>query len=155
MELELILTFKHHLGIDASSLPRTVTVASGKKDRKQIFFWIPEENLDGLKGCKKKLDGHAHFELRIGNQYSMVAGVHPETDGYFWVNSPADTDIAIAPLLLLEGWEEVSPRKKKDRFSRRIKREKDKIKYDVSRVEKVLREDILFLLIITPIMTLG
>ena len=105
------ISFKHYLGIDASSLPRTVSVASGKKDRKQIFFWIPDENIDRLKGCKKWIEGHAHFELRIGNEYSMVAGVHPETDGYFWINSPADTDIAIAPLLLLEGWEEVSPRK--------------------------------------------
>ena len=134
------ISFKHYLGIDASSLPRTVSVASGKKDRKQIFFWIPDENIDRLKGCKKWIEGQAHFELRIGNEYSMVAGVHPETDGYFWINSPADTDIAIAPLLLLEGWEEVSPRKKKDRFSRRIKREKHKIKYDVSRVEKYLEK---------------
>ena len=132
------ISFQHHVGIDVSTLPRTVTVASGKKDRKQMFFWIPEENLDGLKGCKKKLDGHAHFELRIGNQYSMVAGVHPETDGYFWVNSPADTDIAIAPLTFLESWEEVSPRKIKKGFSRRIPRTKDDLIKDVARVDKYL-----------------
>ena len=52
---------------------------------------------------------YANFELRIGNHYSMVAGAHDEMpEGYYWINSPADTDIAIAPLLLLEGWEELS-----------------------------------------------
>ena len=34
---------------------------------------------------------------------------------YYWVNSPADTDIAIAPLLLLEGWEELSKDQQKDK----------------------------------------
>ena len=80
-----------------------------------MFFWIPEENLDGLKGCKKKLDGHAHFELRIGNMSSMVAGAHDQTEGYYWINSPADVDIAIAPLLLLEGWEELSKDKQPEK----------------------------------------
>ena len=44
----------------------------------------------------------------------MVAGAHDEMEGYFWINSPADTDIAIAPLLLLEGWEELSKEDKKE-----------------------------------------
>ena len=132
------ITFKHHLGIDASSLTRTVSVTSGKKDRKQIFFWIPDEYIDGIKGCKKKLDGHAHFELRIGNEYSMVAGAHPETDGYFWINSPADTPIAIAPLLLLEGWEEISSKPKKKSFIRRIVRSKDDLLNDIGRVPRYL-----------------
>ena len=132
------ITFKHHLGLDASTLPRTVTVASGKRDRKQKFFWIPEDYLDVLQGGKKKLDGHAHFELRIGNMYSMVAGVHPETDGYFWVNSPADTDIAIAPLMLLEGWEEVSSKPKKKNFIRRIRRTKLDLNTDICRVPRYL-----------------
>ena len=43
----------------------------------------------------------------------MVAGAHDETDGYFWIYSPADTSIAIAPLLLLEGWEELSKKEEK------------------------------------------
>ena len=46
------ITFKHHLGIDASSLTRTVSVTSGKKDRKQLFYWIPEEYLGVLDGKK-------------------------------------------------------------------------------------------------------
>jgi len=132
------ITFKHHLGIDASSLTNTVSVTSGKKDRKQLFYWIPEEYLGVLDGKKIKLDGHAHFELRIGNEYSMVAGAHDETDGYFWINSPADTPIAIAPLLLLEGWEEISSKPKKKSFIRRIRRTELDLKTDIGRVPRYL-----------------
>ena len=77
------ITFKHHVGIHPKHLPKTVSVASGKKDRKQMFFWIPDEYVDLLSVKKRKLDGCSHFELRSGEAYSMVAGVHPETDGYF------------------------------------------------------------------------
>jgi len=132
------ITFKHHLGFDPHILPHTVSVTSGKKDRKQIFFWIPEERIDKLAGKKIYLDGYAHFELRIGNMYSMVAGAHDETEGYYWINDPADNAIAIAPLHLLDGWERVSPRCKKKVFGRRIKREKHIIQKDISRVEKYL-----------------
>ena len=84
------------------------------------------------------MNPYAHFELRIGNMYSMVAGAHDETEGYYWINDPADNAIAIAPLHLLDGWERVSPRCKKKVFGRRIKREKHIIQKDISRVEKYL-----------------
>ena len=99
------ITFEHHVGFPAEQLTKTVTVSSGKKDRKQMLYWIPEDYLDLLDAKELSLEGCSNFELRIGNQYSMVAGAHDETPGYFWVNSPAETDIAIAPLLLLEGCE--------------------------------------------------
>ena len=70
--------------------------------------------------------------------YSMVAGAHDQTEGYYWINDPADNAIAIAPLHLLDGWEKVSPRCKKKGFGRRIKREKHIIQKDISRVEKYL-----------------
>ena len=132
------ITFKHHLGFDPHILPHTVSVTSGKKDRKQIFFWIPEERIDKLAGKKIYMNPYAHFELRIGNMYSMVAGAHDETEGYYWINDPADNAIAIAPLHLLDGWEKVAPRCKKKGFGRRIKREKHIIQRDISRVEKYL-----------------
>ena len=130
------INFKHHLGFDPANLTKTLEVASGKKDRKQLLYLIPEDYLDSLKKLEKSLDGCGKFELRIGNHYSMVAGVHPETSGYFWVNSPADTDIAIAPILLLEGWEELSKKKEKPRLQ--IKRTREQIAYDSSRVERYL-----------------
>ena len=61
------INFKHHIGFDPAQLPKTVTVASGKKDRKQMFYWIPEEYLDVLDKQEKTFEGCANFELRIGN----------------------------------------------------------------------------------------
>ena len=103
-----------------------------------MFFWIPEEYLDVLEKKEIKYKACGNFELRIGNHYSMVAGAHDEMpDGYKWINSPADTDIAIAPLLLLEGWEELSKEKPKPRFAN-FKRDRAKIAHDVARVPRYL-----------------
>ena len=131
------INFKHHLGFDPANLTKTVEVTSGLKDRKQMLYLIPEDYLDNLKKLEIKLDGYSNFELRIGNHYSMVAGAHDKTDGYFWINSPADTSIAIAPLLLLKGWEELSKKEdKKPRFQ--TPRTREQIAYDSSRVERYL-----------------
>ena len=132
------INFKHHVGIHPNNLPETVSVASGKKDRKQMFFWIPEEYLDKLKKKERTFDGCGNFELRIGNHYSMVAGKHPETDGYYWINSPADFDIAIAPLWLLEYWEEICKPKKNSFINRRIRKTREQLIHDSSRVERFL-----------------
>ncbi len=132
------LNFEHHMGFDPAALTKTVTVSSGKKDRKQMFYWIPEEYLDVLKKDELTYEGCANFELRIGNHYSMVAGAHDETDGYFWVNSPADVDIAIAPLLLLEGWEELSKEKDSKKSFINYRRSRDELIYDSSRVPRYL-----------------
>ena len=90
------LSFEHFVGFDPAQLTKTVSVASGMKDRKQLFYWIPEEYLDVLEAKEKQYKDYAKFELRIHNQYSMVAGAHDKMPNpYYWVNSPADTDIAI------------------------------------------------------------
>ena len=138
------INFKHHVGIDVSSLPKTVSVASGRKDRKQMFFWIPEEKIDVLDAKEIELEGYANFELRIGNQYSMVAGFHPKPDSagkYFWINSPLDVPVAIAPPLLLEGWENLSEDKQKDEKTKVVKEKKsyEQLVYDSSRVKRYLK----------------
>ena len=132
------ITFEHHVGFPAEQLTKTVTVSSGKKDRKQMLYWIPEDYLDLLDAKELGIEGCSKFELRIGNQYSMVAGAHDETPGYFWVNSPAETDIAIAPLLLLESWEELSKKMKKNKFTRRIKRSELEINTNIGLVPRYL-----------------
>ena len=133
------LNFEHHIGFDPGQLPKTVSVTSGKKDRKQMFFWIPEEYLDVLKKDELHYEGCANFELRIGNHYSMMAGAHDETPGYFWINSPDDTDIAIAPLLLLESWEELSKRKKQPKRSFiTYRRSQEDLIHDSSRIKRYL-----------------
>ena len=136
------LSFEHYMGFSPYKLPNTVVDKSGKEDRCQMFYWIPEEYLDVLEAKEKGYKDYAKFELRIHNQYSMVAGAHPETDGYFWFNSPADMDVAIAPLLLLEGWEELSKDQQKDRKTEFIKKKKteDDLKYDSARVKRYLKK---------------
>ena len=133
------LTFEHHVGFDPAALTKTVTVTSGKKDRKQMFYWIPEEYLDVLKKGEYKHEGWANFELRIGDHYSMVAGAHDEMpEGYYWINSPADTDIAIAPLLLLEGWEELSKDRQPKKSFITYRRSQADLQHDSSRVKRYL-----------------
>ena len=131
------ITFKHHVGIHPKHLPKTVSVASGKKDRKQMLYWIPDEYVDVLSVKKLTLDGCSHFELRAGNSYSMVAGVHPETDGYFWLPgcSPSEIGIADAPLFLLEYWGKVCD--KKESFIS-VKRPQEDLIFDSTRVEDYL-----------------
>ena len=131
------MNFKHHVGIHPKHLPKTVSVASGKKDRKQMFFWIPDEYMDLLARKEKKLDGCGKFELRYGDNYSMVAGRHPETNGYFWLPgcSPSEIGIADAPLFLLEYWAKQC-KEKKSFIS--VKRPQEDLIYDSTRVEDYL-----------------
>ena len=134
--------FAINMGFTIDQLPHTVVVQSGKHERSQMFYWIPEEYLDVLEAKEISHQDCANFELRIGNQYSMVAGAHPETDGYFWYKSPADIDVAIAPLLLLESWEELSKDKRKDKKTEFIKKRKsyEELCYDSSRVTSYLKK---------------
>ena len=131
------INFKHHVGIHPKHLPKTVSVASGKKDRKQMFYWIPEKYMDLLARKEKKLDGCGKFELRYGNNYSMVAGVHPETNGYFWLPgcSPSEIGIAEAPLFLLEYWAKLCA--KKENYISEKRPEEDLI-FDSGRVQDYL-----------------
>ena len=68
------LSFEHYMGFSPYKLPNTVVVKSGKENRCQMFYWIPEEYLDVLEAKEKGYKDYAKFELRIHNQYSMVAG---------------------------------------------------------------------------------
>ena len=131
------MNFKHHVGIHPKHLPKTVSVASGKKDRKQMFFWIPDEYMDLLARKEKKLDGCGKFELRYGDNYSMVAGRHPETNGYFWLPgcSPSEIGIADAPPFLLEYWAKQC-KEKKSFIS--VKRPQEDLIFDSGRVEDYL-----------------
>mgnify|MGYP001166271770 FL=1 len=131
------INFKHHVGIHPKHLPKTVSVASGRKDRKQMFFWIPDEYMDLLARKEKKLDGCGKFELRYGDNYSMVAGVHPETNGYFWLPgcSPSEIGIADAPLFLLEYWAKQC--KEKTSYIS-VKRPQEDLIFDSGRVEDYL-----------------
>jgi predicted P-loop ATPase len=97
-------------GCPMSSLPRSWTVTSGRDGRFQVIYRVPEQYWSDIATRKYKsgvtdADGKPEqIELRWDGCQSVVAGAHPTTTGYHWVNkySPEDLDIAEAPLCLIE-----------------------------------------------------
>jgi hypothetical protein len=99
------------LGLPLRDLPRTVCVTSGRDGRFQAIYRVPERYWHAMRGqrvfktgvCDD--DGKAQqLDLRWAGHQSVVVGAHPETTGYRWIKdrSPADLDIAEAPLGLIE-----------------------------------------------------
>ena len=87
-------------GHDSCELPKSISWTSGKEGRRQIAFRVPDEWWDSLVN-RKTYD--QLLELRWRNHQSVVAGEHPETEGYRWVEgcSPIDVEVADAPDWLL------------------------------------------------------
>lgn len=99
--------FKEVFGRDPSELPGTVAVTSGKPQRQQRFFLVHSDWWKHLRGRRhwKNDQGKCVLELRWSGSQSAIAGDHPETDGYRWVEgaSPTDhPDPALAPEWLLK-----------------------------------------------------
>lgn len=78
--------------------PISVSWTSGKPHRRAIAFWAYEEDWE-LIATTNLLRGTPGQELvaQWTGQQAVILGAHPETGGYRWVNSPEDTEIAIAP----------------------------------------------------------
>jgi hypothetical protein len=97
--------FRAIYGRSAQELPRTVGWSSGRPSRRQLAFYVPTEFWDELRGRRSwEEEGQTCLELRwIGHQ-SVIAGAHPDTAGYRWLEgcSPAEVRVAIAPDWLLE-----------------------------------------------------
>jgi predicted P-loop ATPase len=97
-------------GCPMSSLPRSWTVTSGRDGRFQVIYSVPQQYWDSIATRKYKSgitdadNKPEQIELRWNGCQSVVAGDHPTTSGYHWVNkySPEDLDIAEAPLCLIE-----------------------------------------------------
>lgn len=99
------------LGLPLRDLPRTVAVTSGRDGRFQAIYRVPEEFWPALRGRRVfktgvlDADGKAEqLDLRWVGHFSVVAGAHPDTSGYYWLKdrSPADTGVAEAPAGLIE-----------------------------------------------------
>lgn len=88
------------------ALPATVMWASGKTDRCQMAFAVPEAYWNYLKTTKIATGAHEGFELRwTGAQSVLPPSLHPDTKKeYFWVASPNCTDIAELPDAVLAYW---------------------------------------------------
>ena len=89
----------------ATDLPPTVGVTSGKHCRGQRLFQVDQDWWPHLRGRREwKHNGTTCLELRWAGHQSVIAGAHPETNGYSWLpdSSPADRELALAPDWLLE-----------------------------------------------------
>lgn len=98
-------TFRLVFGRSPKDLPPTVGWSSGRPSRRQLAFYVPLEYWDDLRGRRSwEHNGVTCLELRwIGHQ-SVIAGAHPDTNGYHWIDggNPADIRVATAPDWLLE-----------------------------------------------------
>lgn len=93
-------------------LPKTVSWTSGKTGRCQIAFQIPAEYREKLKSFTRavvrewedlKADDSELLEFRYNLCQSVLPpSYHPSTGQYIWVNSPEDTEVAIAPQPILD-----------------------------------------------------
>ena len=142
-------TFKHHLHRSVDDLPETLAWTSGRPNRHQRAYLVPEDWLDKLKYQKLKTEGNGDVELRWRGNQSIIAGPHPNKYGdgwgyYDWCPgcSPADgMELAEAPEWLLQAM--APARNQKTGFL--SKEAKDKlgefagsILYDISRTREIL-----------------
>lgn len=97
--------FHEAYGRPATDLPPTVGVTSGKPCRGQRLFQVDPDWWPHLRGRRVwKQNGEVCLELRWAGHQSVIAGAHPETEGYRWMpqSSPAEREVAMAPEWLLE-----------------------------------------------------
>jgi len=97
--------FQEVYGLTWDQLPRTVAWTSGRPNRRQMAFRVPNELWPYLRGRRffNAPDGRTVLELRGAGHQSVIAGQHPDTNGYEWVQgrSPSDLQVADAPEWLL------------------------------------------------------
>jgi Bifunctional DNA primase/polymerase, N-terminal len=85
-------------------IPETVSFASGKDGRAQYLYSVPQEHWASI-ATKKEGDPNegGQLEWRWSGCYSVLPpSAHPETDGYYWVKSFDDCEIAELPEKALE-----------------------------------------------------
>ena len=117
------LLFVDHDGLGASEvleqicaplrdLPKSWAVTSGRDGRVQIIYQVPEPFWATIKTTKirSSIKGE-QLELRWSGCQSVVAGAHPITGAYRWLNgrAPGDLALAEAPSLLLQQMQRHKP----------------------------------------------
>jgi len=100
-----VAMFKQVYGRLWSDLPPTVAWSSGVINRRQMAFRVPADLWLHLRGRRVWHNdaGRIVLELRGTGHQSIIAGAHPDTEGYRWIDgrSPADLQVADAPDWLL------------------------------------------------------
>lgn len=90
------------------ALPKTVSFTSGLQGRRQFLYKIPEAYKGIIKnkvektGIKDKDGKDEQLDFRYENKCSVIAGKHPKTGEYKWIEHPQDTEIADAPQWVLD-----------------------------------------------------
>lgn len=78
-------------------IPQTVAFTSGKDGRAQYLFQVAPIHWTDIKTRKQNTED-GMLEFRWGGCQSVLPpSVHPETRLYKWIDSPADTKIAVMP----------------------------------------------------------
>jgi hypothetical protein len=98
-------TFRRVYGRSHRDLPLTVGWTSGLPQRCQLAFRVAPELWPRLRGRRIwRWGGRTVLELRWQGHQSVIAGVHPDTAGYRWLDgrSPQQAPLALAPDWLLE-----------------------------------------------------
>lgn len=125
------------------NIPHTVSWTSGKPGRYQIAFQVPEafrQALEGFtrvaltewEGLQTARDSNGKpiefLEFRYNRSQSVLPpSYHPTTGEYHWINSPVDTEVALAPDWLCELLVSFAEREKQDSQARqqaRVERER-------------------------------
>jgi hypothetical protein len=90
-------------------LPNTIMWSSGRTDRCQMAFSVPEAYWEYIRTLKIATGDHEGFEFRwTGGQSVLPPSLHPDTQQeYFWVRSPHDTDLSPIPEAVLCHWLEL------------------------------------------------
>ena len=93
-------------------LPKSISWSSGKAGRYQVAFQIPPEYREKLALFTRavvrewedyKCDDNELLEFRYNYSQSVLPpSYHPDTGRYNWINSPEDTEVAIAPQPILD-----------------------------------------------------
>ncbi|MDJ0554357.1 MAG: bifunctional DNA primase/polymerase [Microcoleaceae cyanobacterium MO_207.B10] len=93
-------------------LPKSISWSSGKAGRYQVAFQIPPEYREKLALFTRavvrewedyKCDDNELLEFRYNYSQSVLPpSYHPDTGRYDWINSPEDTEVAIAPQPILD-----------------------------------------------------
>jgi hypothetical protein len=100
-----VAKFREVYGRVWSELPPTVAWSSGVINRRQLAFRVPPDLWPHLRGRRVWHNdaGRIVLELRGTGHQSVIAGAHPDTEGYRWIDgrSPADLQVADAPDWLL------------------------------------------------------
>lgn len=103
--------FQEVTGHSAADLPATIAVTSGKPHRQQRLFTVDRDWWDFLQGRRVFKQGNAIvLEFRWAGHQSAIAGDHPETNGYRWIDgaSPADHEPHWHPIGCWSLWSDQS-----------------------------------------------